>query len=141
MRLVVALMDNDITIHEALIYQHETEQGVHTARSDRFLRDFPRRLVLYPLVAATCAVIFFNGDWKDFGIAALCGLATGLVEKFLDFTKFAILTDACVGATTGVIGGLFYRYGDEDVCLSSVFLGTLYWYFYGTAFVLGILEM
>lgn len=123
MRVAVALMDNEITIHEALIFQWEMEQGVHTARSGKFLREFPGRLVLYPLVSATCAVIFFKGDWKDFGIAALCGLVAGLVEMFLGFVGFGILTDVCVGATTGIIGGLFYRYSGKDVCLSSVFLG------------------
>lgn len=140
-RIAVALMDNEITIHEALIYQWETEQGIHTAKSGLFLRDFPGRLVLYPVLASTCAVIFFGGDWKDFGIAALCGLATGVVEMILGFFDFGILTDTFVGVTTGLIGGLFYRFGNEDVCLQSVFLGTLYWYFYGTAFVLGILEI
>jgi hypothetical protein len=141
MRVAIALMDDEITIHEALIYQWETEQGVHTARASLFLRDFPGRLVLYPLVSATCAVIFFSGDWTDFGIAALCGLAAGLVECLMGWWGFAILTDACVGASTGLIGGLFYRFGGESVCLSSIFLGTLYWFFYGTAFVLGILEI
>jgi len=140
-RTAIALMDNEITVHEALIYQWETEQGIHTAKSGLFLRDFPGRLVLYPVLASTCAVIFFGGDWKDFGIAALCGLATGVVEQILGYFGFGILTDTFVGVTTGLIGGLFYRFGNEDVCLQSVFLGTLYWYFYGTAFVLGILEI
>lgn len=141
MRVAIALMDDEIDIHEALIYQAETVKGVHTAKSGLFLRDFPGRLLLYPGVASTCAVIFFNGDWTDFGIAALCGLATGLVEMILGRMNLAILTDTCVGATVGIIGGLFFRYGGQDVCLSSIFLGTLYWFFYGTAFVLGILEI
>ena len=140
-RTAIALMDNEITVHEALIYQGETIEGIHTAKSGLFLRDFPGRLVLYPFVAATCAVIFFGGDWIDFGIAALCGLATGIVEMVVGYFGFGILTDTCVGVTTGVIGGLFYRFGGESVCLQSIFLGTLYWFFYGTAFVLGILEI
>ena len=125
-------MDDEINIHEALIFQSETQQGVHTAKSGLFLRDFPGRLVLYPLVAATCAVIFFNGDWTDFGIAALTGLASGLVEMIVGYLGVGILTDTLVGTSTGLIGGLFYRYGGQDVCLSSIFLGTLYWFFYGT---------
>ena len=140
-RMAIALMDNEITVHEALIYQSETVKGEHTAKSGRFLRDFPGRLVLYPGVAATCAVIFFGGDWVDFGVAALCGLATGIVEMTVGYFGFGILSDTCVGLTTGIIGGLFYRFGGESVCISSIFLGTLYWFFYGTAFVLGILEI
>ena len=42
------------------------------------IRDYPGRLVLYPLMAATCTVIFFGGDWNDAGVAAVCGIACGL---------------------------------------------------------------
>lgn len=41
---------------------------------------------------------------------------------------------------TGIIGGLWYKFVDP-CCLNAVFLGTLYWFFYGTAFVIGILEI
>jgi len=140
-RLAAALMDGRITVNEALRFQSETAQGLHTATSGRFLRDVPGRLVLYPLVASTCAVIFFAGDWTDFYIAAICGLASGLVEWGLAKLRFGILTDVLVGTSTGVIAGLFYRYDGRDQCLSAIFLGTLYWFFYGTAFVIGIVEI
>jgi uncharacterized membrane protein YjjP (DUF1212 family) len=53
-----------------------------------------------------------------------------------------ILVDVMAGCITGIIGGLFYQFYDgEDFCLASIFLGTLYWFFYGTAFVLGLLEI
>ena len=51
------------------------------------------------------------------------------------------LLDVFVGMSTGIIGGLFYRYTSTTPCLSSIFLGTLYWFFYGTAFVIGVLEI
>lgn len=60
-RIAMALIEGQITVHEALLYQSEAKHGLHTATSGLFLRDFPGRLVLYPLQAATCAVIFFNG--------------------------------------------------------------------------------
>jgi hypothetical protein len=52
-----------------------------------------------------------------------------------------VLLDASVGFTTGVVGGLFFEYGGKSQCLSSIFMGTLYWFFYGTAFVIGLLEI
>ena len=55
-RIAMALIEGRITVHEALLYQSEAKQGLHTATSGLFLRDFPGRLVLYPLQAATCAV-------------------------------------------------------------------------------------
>lgn len=144
MKIAVAFIEGNINIHQALIFQTETKLGKHTAKSGLFLRKHPGRLILYPLEAATCAVIFFGGDWTDGGVAAVCGLATGLVDMSLQ--KYAsadtqILVDAAVGFVTGIVGGLFYQYTGESNCLSAIFLGTLYWFFYGTAFVIGILEI
>jgi hypothetical protein len=52
-----------------------------------------------------------------------------------------LLVDVLVGTSTGAIAGLFYRYLGQRTCMPAIFLGTLYWFFYGTAFVLGILEI
>jgi hypothetical protein len=143
MKIAVAYLDGHITVHQALLFQSETKHGKHTAKSGLFLRDFPGRLVLYPLEAATCAVIFFGGDWYDAGVAAVTGIATGLVEYLLTTIGGSAkgLIDISAGVTTGLIAGLFYNYGGQQTCLPAVFLGTLYWFFYGTAFVLGILEI
>jgi len=143
LRIAEALIDGEINVHEALIYQTEAKQGVHTAKSGLFLRDFPGRLVLYPLEAATCAVIFFSGDWADAYVAAICGLVSGLIEYIIGLIggDIKILVDICVGISTGIIGGLFYKLSGGQYCISSIFLGTLYWFFYGTAFVVGILEI
>ena len=143
MKKVMALIEGQITVHEALLYQCEAKKGLHTAKSGLFLRDFPGRLVLYPLQAATCAVIFFTGTWIDAGVAAICGLAAGLFEYLLSWVggQATVLIDVVVGLSTGIIGGLWYEYNGNNVCLSSIFLGTLYWFFYGTAFVIGVLEI
>ena len=52
-----------------------------------------------------------------------------------------LLIDIAVGLATGAIGSLFYYYDGERYCLSSIFMGTLYWFFYGTAFVVGLVEI
>jgi hypothetical protein len=134
MKIAVALIEKRISVHEALIFQTETKHGLHTASSGLFLRNYPGRLVLYPIEAATCAVIFFGGDWTDGYIAAICGFVSGCIEYALCTIggDAKILIDICVGVSTGVVGSLFYRFGDESRCLSSIFLGTLYWFFYGT---------
>lgn len=51
MKIAVALVDGNINVHQGLILQSETKKGEHTAKSGLFLRDFPGRLVLYPLEA------------------------------------------------------------------------------------------
>ena len=60
--------------------QVETKRGEHTAKSGLFLRDYPGRMAVYPLLAATCCIIFFGGDWKDFWVTVATGVITGLVE-------------------------------------------------------------
>jgi len=142
-RTASALVEGHINVHEALKYQNETIEGKHTAPSGMFLRNNPGRLVLYPLQAATCAVIFFSGDWTDGGVAAICGLTAGILQHGIGLLggEAEILTDLIVGFSTGMIGALFYQLNGLTICLSSVFLGTLYWFFFGTAFVLGLLEI
>mmetsp|Transcript_35120 Transcript_35120/g.46571 ORF Transcript_35120/g.46571 Transcript_35120/m.46571 type:complete len:706 (+) Transcript_35120:70-2187(+) len=143
MRIAIAYLDEHITVHQGLIYQDETKAGKHTAKTGLFIRAFPGRLVVYPFEAATCAVIFFGGDWYDFGVTALTGFVSGLIEYLLVTIggSAKLMVDVIVGVSTGLIASLFYRYDGEHTCLPAVFLGTLYWFFYGTAFVLGILEI
>jgi len=139
MKIAVAVIEEHISIHEALIFQSETKLGMHTARSGLFLRGGPGRLLLYPLEAATCAVIFFGGDWMDAAVAALCGLLSGIVEYVLTTLggDAGVLVDVLVGFSTGILTGVFYRFHDDErYCVSAIFLGTLYWFFYGTAFVI-----
>ena len=95
------------------------------------------------LLVATCTIIFFSGDWFDASVAAICGLAAGLIEYALVSigNNASILLDVLVGTSTGAIAGIAYRYFGETTCMPAIFLGTLYWFFYGTAFVLGILEI
>jgi len=142
-RTASALMEGHINVHQALRYQNETKEGIHTAPLGIFLRKNPGRLVLYPLQAATCTVIFFSGDWTDSGVAAVCGLTAGILQHGIALLggEAEILTDLIVGVSTGMIGALFYQLDGLTICLSSVFLGTLYWFFFGTAFVLGLLEI
>ena len=132
-KIANAHIQGRLDIHDALLFQTAVMDGKHTARSGRFLREFPGRLLLYPLEAATCTVIFFGGDKTDGCIAAVCGLATGLVQYGLlsyeqrSGSKVTVVVDVAVGTITGAIGGLFYLHGEESSCLSAIFMGTLYW--------------
>ena len=80
-------------------------------KSVRFLRHFPERLLLYPLQASTCAIIFYKGNFIDGGIADVCAVITGLLEYVLEYVggKSTTLVDIIIGVSTGLIGGLFYR--------------------------------
>eukprot|EP00531_Pseudo-nitzschia_arenysensis_P000215 CAMPEP_0116124638 /NCGR_PEP_ID=MMETSP0329-20121206/5383_1 /TAXON_ID=697910 /ORGANISM="Pseudo-nitzschia arenysensis, Strain B593" /LENGTH=687 /DNA_ID=CAMNT_0003618623 /DNA_START=61 /DNA_END=2124 /DNA_ORIENTATION=+ len=151
-KTAVALVEGDISVHDALIFQKELKEGKHSSPGGLIYRDNPGRLILYPFQAATCCMIFFSGDLLDAGVSAVCGLVAGLIEWALSSKKLVrsvkeskIMIDCIIGLSTGVITGLFYNLflnsAQETVCLRSVFLGTLYWFFYGTAFVIGLLEI
>lgn len=79
----------------------------------------------------------------DAAVAAVCGLVSGLVEwGFGKMGQTGKLTlDTVVGIFTGAITGLAYEHMGKELCVSSIILGTLYWFFYGTAFVIGLLEV
>ena len=143
MRIASALYNGHLTVHEALLFQEEAKQGKHTARSGLFIRDYPGRLIVLPAMSSTCAVIFFGGTHLEAGVAALCGLVTGLIEYALQRVggEATLLIDLGVGLATGAIGSLFYYYDGQRYCLISIFMGTLYWFFYGTAFVVGLVEI
>lgn len=149
LKTAVALIEEHITVHDALIFQQEIKDGIHTSRGGKYLRKNPSRILLYPFQAATCCVIFFQGDWIDAGVAAVCGLCAGIIDAvmsservFANVNDTKLMIDCVVSFSTGVIGGLFYEYaGGNGICLRAVFLGTLYWFFYGTAFVIGLLEI
>jgi len=71
---------------------------------------------------------------------SLSGLYLQLEEMHCIFDKK--LLDVSAGLVTGIVGGLFYRNHTEgEYCLSAIFMGTLYWFFFGTAFVIGFLEI
>mmetsp|Transcript_5768 Transcript_5768/g.8375 ORF Transcript_5768/g.8375 Transcript_5768/m.8375 type:complete len:697 (-) Transcript_5768:145-2235(-) len=143
-KTAAALVGGKISVDEALMYQTEIREGKHTAKSGLLLqRKYPGRLLLYPWQASTCAIIFFGGGGRDAGVAAICGFVAGCLEWGISTIggDFTILNDIIVGTSCGIIASLFYEYVATTFCLKSIFLGTLYWFFYGTAFVIGILEI
>eukprot|EP00546_Thalassionema_frauenfeldii_P010529 CAMPEP_0178916474 /NCGR_PEP_ID=MMETSP0786-20121207/12664_1 /TAXON_ID=186022 /ORGANISM="Thalassionema frauenfeldii, Strain CCMP 1798" /LENGTH=652 /DNA_ID=CAMNT_0020589823 /DNA_START=49 /DNA_END=2007 /DNA_ORIENTATION=+ len=143
-KTAAALVEGRIDVHEALLHQTEIKKGMHTAKSGLlFQRNYPGRLLVYPWQAATCAIIFFGGSYNDAGVAAICGFVAGLLEWGIGAIggDFKILNDFIVGISTGIIASLFFQYESPTYCLKAIFLGTLYWFFYGTAFVIGILEI
>ena len=128
MKVASALSLGRISVHAALRYQRQVKKGRHTPCCGLALRDFPGRIVLYPLEAFTCCVMFFGGDWWDGAVAALCGLLTGLLQLAAGHMGEVgnVGIDLFVGMLTGAVGGAFYRM-TPTYCLNGIFLGTLYW--------------
>jgi hypothetical protein len=142
-KIASSLANRQIDVHTALIFQDDTIAGKHTSPLGLFFRNYPTRIAIYPIEAATCCVVFFGGSWNDGLVALVTGFVSGILQYGLSFAGEvgALMTDLVVGVSTGMIAGYYFDYVDGKACISGIALGTLYWFFYGTAFVLGILEI
>ena len=150
-RIAEALMAGHIDVERALQYQVEVKRGDHTACSGRF---FPAPPAPYPLLASTyvsssrdlviypqegandiaCCVIFFGGDWRSFGSRRFVdrhGTHRGRLRPRRAHGRHG--EGHGRGHGDGHYWGLAYQHFGGELCLASIFLGTLYWFFYGTA--------
>lgn len=87
-RIARNVLHDHITVQQALteIQQHCSKQQDYT-KLELLYETFPTRLFILPLMAATCATVFFNGTWYDFGFASVCGLVAGIVASIC--TKYS----------------------------------------------------
>lgn len=120
------------------------ERGKGLSSLERFYRDLPSRIFVIPIMAATCAAVFFDGTWIDFGVAGLLGLMAGLLHllcssicpELKSLQDFLISIATGMGAVAAVV-----IIGRDQSCFSAQLLGTLYWFLVGTAFVLSLYEV
>lgn len=82
-----------------------------------------------------------GGD--DAAVAAVCGTVAGLIQWNIHLLGEAApeVLDLLVGLAIGIVQGLFWNYKPSNYCLTASALGSMYWFFYGTAFVIGLLEI
>lgn len=105
-------------------------------------RDFPGRAFVIPLMACTCATVYFNGTWLDLGFAAACGAASGIVAWLANrHEQMSGVMDYLAAIVTAMISTAAVTSYPDSACFSAQVLGTLYWFLYGTAFVLSLYEI
>lgn len=116
---------------------HAKERGLES-----YYRDFPGRALLVPLMSSTCATVYFNGTWTDFGFAAACGAASGIVVWIADkYEHMSGIMDYLAAIVTAMISTAAVTSYPDSTCFSAQVLGTLYWFLYGTAYVLSLYEI
>lgn len=120
------------------------ERGKGLSSLERFYRDLPSRIFVIPIMAATCAAVFFDGTWIDFGVAGLLGLMAGLLHLLCSSIcpELKSLQDFLISIATGMGAvAAVAIIGRDQSCFSAQLLGTLYWFLVGTAFVLSLYEV
>jgi len=136
------VLNGSISPKEGLKLIRNHEQSHTYSKIEAGYRDFPTRAGVVPLMAATCATVFFGGTWYDLGFAAVCGLVGGIVASICTaHEQLTGVMDYVVAILTALISVASVTLFHTKTCFSAQVLGTLYWFFYRTAFVLSLYEM
>lgn len=137
-----AVLDKSLPVQDGLRAIRDMSSRGPTRRVENYYREFPGRAFIIPLMSSTCATTYFNGGWLDFGFAAACGAASGLVAWVATMhEQLAGVSDYLAAIVTAMIATAAVTTFPDSTCFSSQVLGTLYWFLYGTAFVISIYEI
>lgn len=137
-----AVLDKTLSVHDGLRAIRDVGSRGPVRRVEKCYREFPGRAFIIPLMASTCATVYFQGTWLDFGFAAACGAASGLVAWVATMhEQLAGVSDYLAAIVTAMIATGAVTTFPDSACFSSQVLGTLYWFLYGTAFVISIFEI
>lgn len=136
------VLNDTLTPKEGLRLIRDVEVKTQYCRIESSYRDFPGRALVIPIMAASCATVFFGGTWYDFGFAAACGLAAGIVAWIgAVYDQLTGIVDYMAAVFTAMIAVATISSFPDSACYSAQVLGTLYWFLYGTAYVLSLYEI
>mmetsp|Transcript_6118 Transcript_6118/g.17118 ORF Transcript_6118/g.17118 Transcript_6118/m.17118 type:complete len:548 (-) Transcript_6118:315-1958(-) len=137
-----AVLDRSLPVQDGLRAIRDMGSRTAVRRVENCYRDFPGRAFIIPLMASTCATVYFNGTWLDLGFSAACGVASGLVAWIATMhEQLAGVCDYLAAIVTAMISTAAVTTFPDSACFSSQVLGTLYWFLYGTAFVISLYEI
>mmetsp|Transcript_37687 Transcript_37687/g.82574 ORF Transcript_37687/g.82574 Transcript_37687/m.82574 type:complete len:532 (+) Transcript_37687:96-1691(+) len=141
-RIGWAVLDQTLTAQDGLRAIRDKVGGTPGNRLESCYRDYPGRALVIPLMACTCATVYFNGTWLDLGFAAACGAASGIVAWIATMhEQLSGVMDYLAAIFTAMIATAAVTNYPDSACFSAQVLGTLYWFLYGTAFVLSLYEI
>lgn len=137
-----AVLDKTLSVHDGLRAFRDVGSRGPVRRAEKCYREFPGSVFIIPLMASTCATVYFQGTWIDFGFVAACGAASGLVAWVATMhEQLAGVSDYLAAIITAMISVAAVTTFPDSACFSSQVLGTMYWFLYGTAFVISIFEI
>ena len=137
-----AVLDGSLQVQDGLRAIRDMGSRTPVRRMENCYRDFPGRALIIPLMASTCTTVYFNGTWLDLGFSAACGAASGLVAWIATMhEQLAGVSDYLAAIVTAMISTAAVTTFPDSACFSSQVLGTLYWFLYGTAFVISLYEI
>lgn len=141
-KIARAVLNDNITPKDGLRMMKEHESKQDYTKVEAGYRQFPWRALVIPLMSFTCATVYFGGTWYDLGFSAVCGTVAAIVawistlhEQLTGVMDYVV---AILVAMISVASVLVYP---DNACFSAQVMGTLYWFFYGTAFVISLYEI
>jgi uncharacterized membrane protein YjjP (DUF1212 family) len=105
-------------------------------------KNMPGRVLVLILLAFSSTFAFFKGTWIDLCFAACTAMVAGLICLAASnnplFSKIQDILLAIVAALIATIGITLVPNG---TCFAAEFLGTLFWFLYGSAFMISLTEI
>ena len=96
-------------------------------------RNPPGRSFVVALMASGTTTIFFSGTRTDAVFASLAGLLAGFLHLFC--------SEGIVSAVCAFYAMMAVSVHPEHTCFKAQVLGTLFWFFYGVAFIIALFEI
>jgi hypothetical protein len=141
-KIALGVLDDTVMVDEAFHLINDTENEAQFGRFEHGYRNFPGRIPLIPLLAATGATVYFGGTWVDFGFALVTGTAAGMIHYLCALKpQLAGVQDLLVSILTAMISMAAVTAFPDSVCFPAQILGTLFWFLYGISFVISLYEM
>jgi uncharacterized membrane protein YjjP (DUF1212 family) len=141
-KIGMGVLNDRITPAEGLRLIRVVESGRKFSEGEDLYRDFPGRALVLPFMACTCATVYFEGTWHDLYWSATTGLLCGLIAWGCSvWPQLFGVMDILVAITTAMMTIAAVTAQPESTCFSAQVLGNLYWFLYGTAYVLSVYEI
>lgn len=103
-KLAHLVLRKEVTISQALRFMDVVELGQDVPKWEKFYREFPGRAVIFPIMAFTCAPLFFSGSGFDLLWTFFAGTLIALyVLASRNISAFDGMQDSIIAAIAGIV--------------------------------------
>lgn len=130
------------TPKEGLALIHDFETSHPYSKFETFYRNMPGRVLVLILLAFSSAFAFFKGTWIDLGFAACTAMVAGLICLAASNNPLVSkMQDMLISIVAALIATIGITLVPNGTCFAAEVLGTLFWFLYGTAFMISLTEI
>jgi len=122
---------------------HAFETSTNFSKFENFYRSMPGRILVIIMLATCSSFAFFKGTWVDIGFAGLTACAAGIIHYSAVSGNHLVgkTQDMLVSIVAALIATIGMTVSPNGTCFSAEVMGTLFWFLYGTAFMISLTEI